>query len=319
MKRRDALASLAAFAATGAFARAGPAKPLRLVVPYSAGGPTDVLARAFAEHLGQGLGAVVAVDNKPGANTIIGAEIVAHAPADGYTLLLTTGTALTINQHLYRKLPYRPEQDFAPVGMLAVNHYVLYAHPSVPVNTVAELLAYARAHPGQLTIGLPGSATPTHLAIERLEIPAGIELTAVQYKGSALALNDLMGGHIDLVLDSPVVGMPHVRGGRLKALAVTAPQRMAAVPQAAAIAELIPGYEASSWFGIVAPAGTPADIVQRLNAQTRRFAGGAASRERLTTLGMLPRGGSVDEMTAFIASETQHWGELIRRTGLKLD
>lgn len=318
--RRTLLLAAAASAATAVRAQPNwPNRPIRLVVPYSAGGPTDVLARAYAQRLTETLGQTVVVDNKPGANTIIGAEAVARSAPDGYTLLLVTGTALTINQHLYPKLPYDPQRDFVAVGKLAMNPYVLYAHPKVAAKDGRELLAWAKAHPGELNVGLPGNATPPHFAIKALELASGTRFNAVQYKGSALALNDLLAGHIDLVVDSPVVGLPHVAAGRLKALAVTAPARMPNRPELGTIAEIHPGYEASSWFGIVAPAGTPADAVARLNAETQKFLRDPAVRDRLLAMGMVPEPGSADDLAAFIRAETERWRGFIQRTGLTLE
>lgn len=318
-RRRLLILSALAAGFGSARAQAWPGRPLKLVVPYAPGGVTDLLARGLAQRMGEGLGQQVIVENKPGANTMLGADAVAKAAPDGYTVLLTTGTAVSINQHLYAKMPYDPDRDLAPVGKLAMNPYVLYAHPSRPFGTPAELIAQARAKPGAITVGLPGSATPPHIGIKALETAANVQFTAVQYKGAALALNDLIAGHIDLVLDSPVVGMTYVQAGRLKAIGTTALARMPTLPALPAFAEQFPGFEASSWFGVMVPTGTPAAIVEKLNAQVQRFLADAATRERMLSQGMVPEGGSAQALGEFIRAESARWKALIQRTGLKLE
>lgn len=294
-----------------------PSKPLRLVVPYAAGGGTDLLGRWAGEYVGARLGQPVLIDNRPGASTIIGAEIVAKSPADGYTLLLTTGTAVSINPHFFRKLPYNAERDFVAVAKLAWNPYVLFAHPAQPFNNPKELIAHAKAHPGKLNIGLAGVGTPLDFATRALMLEAGIELTPVQYKGSALGINELVAGQIQLVLDSPLIGVPLVKAGRLKAVAVTSKSRFPSMPDVQALAELYPGFDASSWFGIVAPTGVPKNIISLLNAQFQRFTADPSYRERIGAQGMTLESGPPESFEAYIRAERDRWGRVVKQLNIQ--
>jgi tripartite-type tricarboxylate transporter receptor subunit TctC len=294
-----------------------PAKPIRLVVPYDPGGPTDTLARAASQKAAEGLGGSIVLDFKPGASTMIGADIVAKSAPDGYTLLLTTAAAVAVNQHLFSKLAYNPEKDLTGVVRLATNPYGIFANPSVPANSLKELLAYAKANPGKLNVGLPGENTPTHFALKQLEFASGTQFTAVQYKGNAQALTDVLGGRIELMLSSPVIMLPHVKSGKLKVLVMTAAKRVPYLPDTPVVAETYPGFEAATWFGVVAPAGTPRPILTRLNTEFNKLMTDTAARERLQGLGMILDGGTVDEMNAYIKRETETWGALIKRMGIK--
>jgi tripartite-type tricarboxylate transporter receptor subunit TctC len=272
-----------------------------------------------AANIGDGLGVNVVVENRAGAATIVGAELVARSAPDGYTLFLTTGTAVSINQHMYKSLPYNPEKDFAPVGRLASNPYVMFARAGMPFNTMADMFAYAKANPGKLNVALPGAGTPTHLALQMLENASGAKFTAVQYKGNAPALNDLLGERIEMMLSSPLIMFAHVKSGKLKAIATAAPRRMPQFPDAPAFAEMFPGFEAQTWFGIVTRAGTPRDAITRVNAEMQKFVKDQATRDKLGALGMVLDGGTPEQMAAYIREESDRWGKVIKQMGLKLE
>jgi len=313
------LPTLALVFASTVQAQSYPTRPIRLIVPFDAGGPTDTLARGAGAKMGEGLGQSVLVENRGGAATIIGAELVAKAAPDGYTLLLTTGTAVSINQHMYKKLPYDPEKDFVAVGKLASNPYAMFATASQPFSTLKDMLAYAKANPGKLNVALPGAGTPTHFALQMLENVSGTKFTAVQYKGNAPALNDLLGGRIEMMLSAPLIMFSHVKSGKLKVIAVASPARFPQWPDVPAIAETFPGFEAQTWFGIMAPAGTPRQIVTRLNGEMQKFVKDPATRDKLGSLGMVLDGGTPEQLAAFIRDESDRWGKVIRQMGLKLE
>ena len=314
-----ALASALLLTAGQSDAQSYPSKPIRLVVPFDPGGPTDTLARGSGARIGEGLGTTVLVENRGGASTIIGAEIVAKSAPDGYTLFLTTGTAVSINQHMFKKLPYNPEKDFAAVGMLGANPYGLFANPSIPANTFKDLLAFAKANPGKLNVGLPGAGTPTHFALQMLELASGTRFTAVQYKGNTPALTDVLSGRIELMLSSPLLMLPHVKAAKLKALAVTSPARTPQLPDAPAMNEFYPSVEAQTWFGIMAPAGTSRDIIGRINAEMQKYITDTATRDKMLGMGMVLQGGTPEQLAAYIKTETERWGTLIRKLGLTLE
>ena len=314
-----ALASVLSLAPELAVAQTYPSRPIRLVVPFDPGGPTDILARGVGARMGEGLGATVAVENRSGASTIIGAEIVAKSAPDGYTLFLTTGTAVSINQHMFKKLPYSPDKDFTAVGYLGANPYGMFANPSVPASTFKDLLAYTKVNPGKLNVGMAGAGTPTHFAWQMLELASGARFTAVQYKGNNPALIDVLSGRIELMLSSPVLMLPHVKTGKLKALAVTSPARTPQLPDVPAMSEFYPGVEAETWFGIMAPAGTPRNIIVRINAQMQNYTADPASRDKMLGMGMLLNGGTPEQLAAYIKAETERWGTLIRKLGLTLE
>lgn len=300
-------------------AQAWPAKPVKLIVPYEAGGGTDNVARGITQRMGERMGGTFVIENRPGAGTMIGAEIVAKAPPDGYTLFLTTGTAVSINQHMFKKLPYNPEKDFVAVGMIGASPYGLFAHPSVPANSFKDLLAYAKANPGKLNVALGGAGTPTHFALQMLELASETKFTAVQYKGNASSLQDTLGGRTELIMGVPPLMLPHVRSGKLKALAITSPTRFPALPDVPAMAELFPGFEAQTWYGIVAPTGTPRDIITRLNSEIQAYTMDTAVREKWLAQGTVMQSGSPEQMAAYIKAESQRWGVLIKRLGLTLE
>jgi len=301
-----------------AVAQRYPARSIRLIVPYDAGGPTDVIARGAAQRIAEGLGGAVVVENRPGAGTILGAELVAKSAPDGYTLFLTTGTAVSINQHMFKKLPYNPEKDFVPIGMLGASPYGLFAHPSVPGNSLKEMLVHAKANPGKLNVGLGGAGTPPHFALQMLEMASGATFTGVMYKGTAPALGDLLDARIQMILTSPVSMLPHVKSGKLKALAITSAARFQQMPDVPAVSEIYPGFEAQSWNAIVAPAGTPREIIDRINAEIQKFTNDPVTREKMLIMGMVLEGGTPEQLAAYIKVETARWGALIKKLGLTL-
>ncbi|MBI5720746.1 MAG: tripartite tricarboxylate transporter substrate binding protein [Burkholderiales bacterium] len=304
--------------AAAATAQTYPDKPVKLIVPYAAGGFSDALARLVAQRFTESLGQTVVVENKPGASTNIGFAAVAKSPPDGYTLVFGTG-APTINPFLFSKMPYDAERDFAPIGRVADLPYVLFAHPSVPAATFKELIAYCKAHPGKLNIGTPGNGTTPHLAVKLLEEAAGISLQSVHYKGNGPALNDLLGGQIQLLFDGLQQPQPFVRSGKLKALAVASPQRIPSLPDAPAIAETYPGYEAMTWYQLLAPAGTPAPAIAKLNAELRKFIDDPAQRAQLLAQGAVLRGGTPAELAEYTKAETARWGAIIKKNRIQLD
>ena len=315
---RAAMAILLCAMAGQVHAQRFPTKSIRLIVPYDAGGPTDVIARGAAQRIAEGLGGAVLVENRPGAGTILGAELVAKSAPDGYTLFLTTGTAVSINQHMFKKLPYNPEKDFVPIGMLGASPYGLFAHPSVPGNSLKEMLVYAKANPGKLNVGLGGAGTPPHFAMQMLEMASGASFTGVMYKGTAPALGDLLDARIQMILTSPVSMLPHVRAGKLKAYAITSATRFQQMPDVPAVSELYPGFEAQSWNAIVAPAGTPREIIDRINAEIQKFTNDPVTREKMLGMGMVLEGGTPEQLAAYIKLETARWGALIKKLGLTL-
>jgi len=325
MNRRTLLAafaaSLAAALAPAAVAQpAFPTKPIRIVVPFPPGGTTDILARAAAQKMTEAWKEQAVVDNRPGAGGNIGAELVARSPADGYTLLMGTVGTHAINASLYAKMPYDHVKDFAPVILVAAVPNVLVVHPSLPVHSVAELIAYAKANPGKLNFASSGSGTSIHLAGELFKVMAGVQMTHVPYKGSAPAIADLVGGQVQLMFDNLPSALAQIKAGKLRALAVTSAQRAAALPDAPTIAESgLPGYEASSWFGLLAPAGTPADVVAKINGEIARWLASPEAKEKLSSQGAIAAGGTPEDFARHIAAETAKWQRVVRESGAKVE
>ena len=318
---RTAAAIAIALFALGANAQAPyPNKPVRLVVPFPAGGTTDILARAVAQKLTETMGQTVVIDNRPGAAGNIGAELVAKSPPDGYTLLMGTVGTHAINASLYAKMPYDHVRDFAPVILVAGVPNVLVIHPSVPVNSVQELIAYGKANPGKLNFASSGSGTSIHLAGELFKTMSGVQMTHVPYKGSAQALADLIGGQVQLMFDNLPSALPHIKSGKLKALAVTSLQRSTALPDLPTIAESgLPGFDANSWFGILAPAGTPKDIIDRWNSEVAKWLASPEAREKLASQGAILAGRSPEDFAQHIATETAKWQKVVKESGAKVD
>ena len=321
---RLAMGALLAFSALAAAPMAGaqayPAKPIRIVVPFPPGGATDILARAVAQKLTDAWGQAVVVDNRPGAGGNIGSEIVAKAAPDGYTLEMGTVGTHAINASLYAKMPYDHVKDFAPVILVAGVPNVLVVNPSLPVSSVQELIAYAKANPGKLNFASSGSGTSIHLAGELFKVMAGVQMTHIPYKGSAPALQDLIGGQVQLMFDNLPPSLPHIKAGKLRALAVTSATRSSALPDTPTIAESgLPGFEASSWFGVLAPAGTPPAIIARLNAEIGAWLASAEAKEKMLALGANIGGGSPEDFARHIAAETAKWQKVVKASGAKVD
>ena len=306
------------YAAAQASVQLYPAKPVHIVNPFTAGGPVDLLARAVGQKLTEAWGQPVVVETRAGAAGNIGIEYVAKQPADGYTLLvMPTGNAV-VNQHIFPKLPYDPLRDFAPVTLLATVENVLVVHPAVQAGSVQELIALARASPGKLTYSSPGVGSQAHLAGELLKSMAGIDIVHVPYKGMAPALNDLLGGQVSMMAVSMSSGLKQVQAGKLRALGVASLRRSAAAPDIPTVAEQgLPGFEALSWYALMAPAGTPKAIVDRIAAECARALRAPDMRERLVALGADPVGNSPAELAEMLKRESARWGELVRKAGIR--
>ena len=328
--RRHLLAAAAALPLFPFTARAQagwPSKPVRIVVPFAASGTTDILARALAPELQRAFGQPFIVDNKPGAGGNNGSAEVAKAAADGYTLLMGTVGTHAINPSLYPKMPYDHVKDFAPITLVAGVPNVLVLNPASAqkygINSVVDLIRAARANPGKLNVASSGNGTSIHLAAELFKSLTGTFMLHLPYRGSGPALIDLMAGNVDLMFDNLPSAMPHIKSGRLKALAVTSGVRSGAMPELPTIAEaggaLLRNYEASSWFGLLAPAGTPADVVQRLQQETAKAMATPAVKDRLLSQGANPGGMAPAEFAKFIDAETKKWAVVVKASGAKVD
>lgn len=323
LHRRTAICTVLA-AAAGLSSRAmaqapWPARPIRLIVPLAAGGPTDLLARIISQPLSTRLGQPIVIENRPGAGGSIGAEVAAKADPDGYTLFLGTSGTLSINQSLYSTLRYDPVKEFAPIRLAASAPYLVVVHPSVPARTLQELVAYAKAHPGKLNYGIvPGGAA--QLAVELFKRTAGIDIVGVSYKGAALATNDLIAGQIEMSFASTPGALSYVKSGKLRALAVTSPKRLDILPDLPTVAECgLPGYAATVWYGVVAPVKTPTAIIDRLYAELS-----AVLKDEKVRASMAQNDFYVEESNPaafgrFIAAEAQKWAQVVKASGMKAE
>jgi len=312
------LGAMFACIALGAFAQSYPSRPIRLVVPFPAGGTTDILAREAAQKLTEVLGQAVVVDNRPGAAGNIGSDLVAKSAPDGYTLLMGTVGTHAINPSLYSKMPYDHVKDFAPVVLVAGVPNVLVVNPTLPVNSVADLIKLAKDKPGQINFASSGSGTSIHLSGELFKTMAGVDMTHVPYKGSSPALTDLIGGQVQIMFDNLPSALPQIKGGRLRAIAVTSLKRAPVLPDIPTINESgLPGFEASSWFGVLAPAGTPAAIVARINTEVNKWLQSADAREKLLGQGAEAAGGSPEQFGNFIRAESEKWAKVVKFSGVK--
>jgi tripartite-type tricarboxylate transporter receptor subunit TctC len=318
--KRFVLAIVATLAPALAAAQAWPAKPVHIVNPFTAGGPVDLLARAVGQKLNEDWGQPVIVETRAGAAGNIGIEYVAKQPADGYTLLaMPTGNAV-VNPHLYAKLPYDTFRDFTPVTLLATVENVLVVHPDVKASTVAELIALAKASPGKLSFGSPGVGSQAHVAGEMLKSMAGVQMLHVPYKGMAPAMTDLLGGQISFMFLSMSSALKQVQAGKLRALGVASLRRSPAAANLPTVAEQgLPGFEAVSWYALMAPAGTPAAIVDKIAADSARALAASDVRERLQGLGATPVGSTPAELGAMLKREHAFWGEVVRKAGIKAE
>jgi tripartite-type tricarboxylate transporter receptor subunit TctC len=296
-----------------------PTKSVRVLVGYAPGGATDVVARLVAQKLSTQLGQQFIVENKAGANGNIAAEIAARSSPDGLTLYLGAINN-TINASLYNKLPFDFIRDFAPVSLIATVPNILVVHPSVPVNNVNELIALAKAKPGQINFASSGSGSSIHMSGELFKLMAGVQMTHIPYKGSAPAVTDLLGGRVETMFDNAPSAMQHVKAGKLRPLAVTGAQRSPALPEVPTMIESgLSGYVVNSWFGFFAPANTPKDIVQKLNAEINKALKTPDMQESLAKLGADPAGGTPQQFTEFVASETTKWAKVVKASGAKVD
>jgi len=315
-----AMLALAAFAPQPAMAQTYPNKPVRLVVPYAPAGATDIIARAAAIELSKTLGQPVTVDNRPGAGGNVGAEFVAKSAPDGYTMLMSASSLHGITPFLYSKLNYDPNKDLVPVIVFASFANVLVLNPDVKANTVPELIALAKAQPGRMTCASSGSGSTIHMSCEMFKHMLGLDITHVPYKGSGPAITDLMGGQVNMMFDNIPSAISHVRGGKLRALATTGAKRAAALPDLPTMIEAgVPGYVADAWFGLVMPAGTPKEIVARMNDDGQKAAKAPDFVKRMTDLGYEIVGGTPEQMAAMIQDEIKRWGPIVKASGAKVD
>jgi tripartite-type tricarboxylate transporter receptor subunit TctC len=321
LTRRPLWPALAACClAAAAQAQPYPSKAIRYVVPFPAGGPLDIVARALGQELNKSWNQPIIIDNRPGAGGNIGADFVAKAGADGYTILMGAVSTHAINVALYSKLPYDPVRDFAPVTLITSVPNVLVVHPSVPVHNVKELIALAKARPGQLSFASGSTGSAGHLSGELFNSMAGVDMTHIPYKGAAPAVVDLMAGHVALMFDNLASALPNIKTSRVRALAVTTLQRSPLLAQVPTISEAgLAGFDISTWFGIFAPAGTPREVVAKLNAETVRILHTAAMRERLALLGAEPVGNKPDEFAAFVKAEIPKYAKIVKASGAKAD
>lgn len=325
LRRRRFTAALlaAALAATApglAAAQAFPSKPIRFVVPFSPGGAADVLARVVGQHVGETLGQPVVVENRTGAGGGIGAEHVARSPADGYTLFVGSTGPLAINKSLYSKLGYDPAKDFAPVSLAVLVQNVLVVGPNVTVNSVQDIINRARSKPAGMTYASSGNGTSLHLAGELFKTMAKVDIVHVPYKGGAPAITDLMGGQVDMMFAVLPDAMPHIRAGKIRAIAVAGTQRSKSLPDVPTVGEAgVPGFEASAWYGFVAPAKTPPEVVQKLNAAINAALAKPEVQERLAPLGFDVVASTPQQFAAKIESEIAKWGAVVQASGARVD
>ena len=320
------LAGLAGMACIDAAAQtAWPTKPVRIIVPFAPGGTTDILARAMAQELSKAFGQAFIVENRAGAGGNIGADVVAKSPADGYTLLMGTVGTHGINKALYSKMPFDSQKDFAPITLVAGVPNVMVMNTekakALGINSVPDFIKYAKAHPGKFSMASSGSGTSIHLAGELFKSRTGIFMTHIPYRGSGPALLDLIGGNVDVMFDNLPSALPQIKSGKLKAFAVTNAQRSAALPDVPTIEEAaqLKGFDASSWFGLLAPAGTPPDIVNRIQQEAAKSLGTPAVKEKLLAQGAIPGGNTPEQFTTFINSEHKKWAQVVKASGATVD
>ncbi|MBM3357364.1 MAG: tripartite tricarboxylate transporter substrate binding protein [Betaproteobacteria bacterium] len=311
---------LAAALAAPVAAQSYPSKPVRIVVPYAPGGTTDILTRAVGPKLTEAWGQPIIVDNRPGASGMIGAEIAAKAPPDGYTLLMSYTAEIAITVSLFKKISYDPLRDLAPISLGAVTPLILVVHPSLPVKSVKELIALARAKPKALPYASAGNGSPAHLAFELMQRSGKIELTHVPYKGAAPAVVDLVGGHVVMFFSGMPPAMPHVRSGRMRALAVSTAKRSPAAPEVPTMAESgMPGFDIPTWFGLFAPAATPREVITKVHGDFVKALGASDVKARLIPEGAEPSPMTPEQFGQFVRSETAKYAQIIRDSNIKPD
>jgi tripartite-type tricarboxylate transporter receptor subunit TctC len=314
------LAALIGIAPLPAQAQSYPFKPIRFVVPFPPGGTTDIISRLIAQKLTESLGQPVIVENKAGAGGVVGADSVAKAVPDGYTILMGTSGPIAISPSLLKNIPYDPIKDFAPITTVVVVPNMLVVNPSVPANSVQELIALAKARPGRLSFASTGNGATPHLAGELFKLATNTDILHVPYKGSSPAVNDLIGGQTSMMFEQIPAVLPHVKSGRLRALGVGGARRSPALPDTPTISEAgVPGFDVSSFFGVLAPRATPAPIVSKLNAEIVRILSAPEVREKLTAQGAEPETSTPEQFAARIKAELEKWAEVIRKSGVKAD
>jgi tripartite-type tricarboxylate transporter receptor subunit TctC len=314
------LASMLTVLATGALAQAWPAKPIKLVAPSTPGDAPDVIARIVAEKLSTALGQQVVVDNRPGAGGVVGSDAVAKAAPDGYTLIMGNAGSHGINAAVYSKLPYDIQRDFAPVSQVAIAPNVMVINPGVPATSVAEFIAYAKAQPGKLSYASGGNGSSAHMSMELFKAMAGVDIQHIPYKGSSPALTDVVAGQVAVFIGNMPPAVPLVKGGKLRALAVTTKTRSPLMPELPTIAEAgLPGYETVAWFGVLAPAGTPPEVVNRLSQEIAKIAKSPEMREKLLAMGAEPVGSTPEEFKLVIDRDIAKWKPLAQKVGIKVD
>ncbi len=317
---RILIAALLCASSSYAVAQNYPSRTARMIVPWTAGGTADLMARIASQKFSDSFGQQFVVDNRPGAGGLIGTDQVAKAAPDGYTLLLATTAPNSVAPSLYAKLPFDPVKDFASISLMATTCYVLSVHPSMPVSNARQLVALAKSRPGQLTFSSPGSGTPNHLSGEMLKMLTGIDMQHVPFKGSAQAISDVIGGQIALSFENIVVASPFVKNGRLKALAVTSAKRANALPSVPTMAESgVAGFEAVGWFGVVAPAAIPKDILAKLNTEMARMLASPDVKERISSLGAEVVSTTPEGMDQFNQAQIALWGKVVKASGARAE
>lgn len=307
-------------AVTDLRAQTYPAKPVRVIVGYSPGGATDIMARFIAAKLTESWGQQVLVDNRPGAAGTVGADMVAKAPPDGYTLLMAASPEVAISPSLYSRLPYDPLKDFAPITVAALGPFMLVVHPSVPAKSVKELIAFAKSRPNQLNFASGGNGTAIHLTGELFKTTAGIGMVHVPYKGSGPAVADLLGGQVHLMFEAIPVAMPHVKAGKLRALGIATSKRSPVAPELPTIAESgLPGFEGGTWYGLLAPSRSPKDVVMKLNAEIVRILKTPETHGLLSSRGVEPVGNTPEEFATFIRAEIVKWAKVAKDSGARVE
>jgi tripartite-type tricarboxylate transporter receptor subunit TctC len=313
-------AMLAALGAAAAHAQNYPVKPIRMVVHFPPGGPTDLVARMIGQKLNEAWGQQVVIDNRPGAGGIVGVEMIVRAPADGYNLLFATGGSMSIAPATYAKLPYNVFSDLAPVSLAVINPQILVTHPSIPGNSLKELIALAKSKPGQINYASVGAGSPNHLGVELLKHMAGIDMVHIPYKGTAPAVTDVLAGHVSLMFNSMPTVLPLVHTKKLKGLAVSSARRSVAAPEIPTMAEAgVPGFNYVTWYGVLAPAATPKDIVTKLNTEIVRSMSDKDMSQRLLKEGSEPQPGTPEAMAKFMRTEYEQWRKTVAAAKIRID
>jgi tripartite-type tricarboxylate transporter receptor subunit TctC len=311
------LAVMAITLSSNTLAQNYPTRPVRMVVALAAGGPTDLVARIFAAKLSEIFGQQIVVDNRPGAGGSVAGDIVAHAPADGYTLFVAANGTIAISPHLLTKLPYNVSRDLAPVALIGNSPLAVMVHPGVPATSMKDLIALARARPGKINFGSAGQGSTGQLATELLKMMAGVDMTHVPYKGAGPALVGAVSGEIELMISGVSSGLPYIRQRQLRALGVTSPKRLPVLPDVPAVAETVPGYEAGSWYAVMVPAATPRAIIERLNRESINVVNSADVNSKLVAAGVDPETLSPEQLAVKIRTETERWGKVVKAAGVK--